>query len=465
MGWLDRLLRPFRSAPAEAPAEPVPEPAPAAEPSAARWAARVRPEVHRAPAEGSAPPPAEARAPKPPRDRKRKKARKHAPPKAEAPAAEVMTVEEAERRFRAELDAAAGSRVEPAVPASAAGSPADPADPAPPVTPLPPRPPRERRRAPADRFERLLSRADALLAVPTATFEHLRAARAELRSGWDALGDPADADAPRLAGALEQRLSAFEARLRSAVEARQAAWAANLAERRAIVQEAAALADAGDLSGAGPAMGRLRARLRSAGPVDPADAARLDADLAAAEGRLAARRSGERAGREAERTAALGQLDRLVAQAEAAGKARDPEAGAERVKALQVEWKAVRVPGPRPEVDERWARFRAACDAVFARRAEARAAERGTAAARLEQIVAQVEALAAAEEVVADPDEVIRRAVADWKRAGRAERAVQDALWERLQQGFRALREPVAGLSPGGDDALRFRPFGGLGGS
>jgi exonuclease SbcC len=462
MGFFERLLRPFRRAPAP---EPDPEPSPEQEfgvdfaepaPTAAERARSVTTADRRQAATPAAPA-RPARPPRPARPSKARKARKAAAPAPAGPArpagVEVLPVEEAERRYRALLDAE-GTRPPSPPPPREAEAPQ-----APPPTSAP-RPARERRRAPAALFERLLARADALLAVAAAEPAHLAAARRELAADWEWTGPPEDADAARLLEARDRRLSAFDERLRAAREERRAKEARHVAEREHLVAEARALAEAGDLRGAGPAMGQLRARLRAAGPVAPDAAARLDAAFAEAERGLAARRSAERAGRESERAERLEALDRLVAQAEALLRARDPEAAAERAKALQGEWKQVRVPGPRAGVDERWARFRAACDAVFSRRSEAREAGARAAVERLEQIVAEAEAAAAADDVPADVDERIRRWMADWKRAGRAPREAQDAQWERLQRAFDALRSPGVALPP--EEPLEFRPFASL---
>jgi hypothetical protein len=454
MGWLDRLLRPFRREAPEATPEPpptraheppaapagAPAPAPAAAPKAARPAAP--------------PPPPKVR---PPRSSKARKARKAPPPPPGRRAdVEVLTVEEAERRYRATLDAETRRAPEPPPPAPVAVASAPP--PPPPIA----RPrPKERRSAPAAHYERLLSRVDALLAVPAAEAAHLATARRGLLADWERLGPPAADDRARLDAARDARLAALDERARAAGESLRAAYAANLALRLAVVDEARALAERDDLRDAGPAMGRLRAKLRAVGPVAAEDLARVDTAFAEAEARLAARRSAQRQERDEARARQLAALDRLVGQAESLVRASDPEAAAERAKALQLEWKGVRVPGPRAEGDERWTRFRSACDAVFARRAAARAEGAKAAIERLERIVTQVEAVAAGDGAV-DPDEVVRRALADWKRAGRAPREAQDALWERLQRSFDALRSPAVALPAGEAAELQFRPFANL---
>ncbi len=449
MGLLDRLLAPFRRAPPPDPeVDPEPTPAPPVE-------ARP-PEAQRPPKPPK--PPKPAKTPKAPKAKRAgKKERSDPPPPAPArdPGVEVLSVDEAERRYRALLDAEV-NRPRPA--------PVEAREPAVEEVVPPPRTERERPRAPrrttpAVQFERLLSRADALLAVPAADPGHLASARRELLRDWARLGPPAEEDADRLAAARASRLAAFDERASAALAAREVVEKENLAQKLAIVEEARALSESGDLAGAGPAMGRLRTRLRAVGPVPRDDLARVDAAFSEAEARLRARQAERREGREAARKEQLDKLDKLVLQAESLGRSRDPEAAAERVKELQVAWKEVRVPGPRAEVDQAWSRFRAACDLVFARRTEARAEGARVAVERLEKVVLQAEALAASEPE-GDVDEAIRKLMGDWKRAGRAPREAQDVLWERLRRAFDALRAPTAPLAGTADDpGLQFRPF------
>ena len=452
MGLLDRLLRPFRRTPAPEP-EPEPEPVPAPTPVAAKPPRPVK-------APRPAPPP---KAPKVKKERPQgsRKARKHQAPPARQPDAEVLPVAEAERRYRALLDAQATRptpEAPPPVPVAEEQAPPPPTEP----RRTEPRPPRARRRAAAPEYERLVSRAEALLAVPTAEGAHLVAARRELVDSWARLGPPEDDDASRLLTARDTTLAALDERVAAAVAARRARWEENLAQRLAIVEEAKALAGADDLKGAGPAMGALRARLRAAGEVSKEQGAAVDAAFAEAEAQLKARQAALRDGRDAARAEQLEQLARLVTQAEALAKSRDPEVAAERVKALQTAWKEVRVPGPRGEADALWTRFRAACDAVFTRRTEARAANAKVATERLERIVLQAEALVASE-AEGDPDTAIRALMTEWKRVGRAPREVQEALWERLRKAFDALRSPGPALpDDGAAPALQFRPFADL---
>ena len=494
MGWVDWLLRPFRGQPEaaegreEAPtsADPAPD-----DPhdKVAQAARNVQdppiPDATAGAAEatGAA---ANAAAPPPKKQRKRnRKRRKRAAPadNAPEPRSEVLSVAEAERRYGAMVEERAlPSGEDPEAPAPVSGALAPPAGPDPepseppplPTAPTAPTAQREvdpavaarkaeaaenRRRAQVPQYEALLSRTSALLAVEATELRHLTSARRELVRGWARLGRPPADRIEALTAAYDAAVAALEERIEAGAAAAKAREQENNAKRWAVVVEARALAEREDLKGAGPEMGALRARLRAVGRARPDDEAVVA--FAAAEATLKQRQEDARATRDAHRREQLERLDQLVRQAEALAKAADPEAAAERAKALQATWKTIRVPGPRTEANAAWARFRAACDAVFEARSAARVEASRAVLDRLEAIVAGVEHLAE-EGTDGDPDDDIAKAMAAWKRAGRAPRAPQQVLWERMQRAFDRLRAPPADLSEQDQGALQFRPFEGL---
>jgi hypothetical protein len=317
-----------------------------------------------------------------------------------------------------------------------------------------------RRKARLPQFQALLAHAEALLAVPEAEARHLAAGRRELATGWRELGAPPEPEAEALVAARDAKLAAFDARIQAAAAAVEAEHQAMLARRAAIVVEAKALAERADLKGAGPEMGALRTRLRAAGKVPPDDPTAVG--FAEAEARLRERQEQQRADRDASRKEQLERLEQLVRRAEALRGSADAEQAAERVKSLQAMWKTIKVPGPRTEVDALWTRFRAACDGVFGARTEARAKASATALERLEAIVSRVEAQVETG-VDGDPEDEIGKAMAAWKKVGRAPRDAQQLLWERLQRAFDQLRSPAAlELGEQDDAALQFRPFAAL---
>lgn len=454
MGWLDRIKALFGRSSSfdvdlDEPEEAAPPPAPVAR---TETAAPVVPK----PAKAAKPPKV-----KPPKERKPKREKRKAhkglvvPEAPATPKSEVLSVEEAERRYGKQVREV---RAEPVV---AAPAPVE-AEPEPPPIPVATeRPPARRKAAPASRYEGLLSRADALLAVPGARARDLASARRELVDGWRRLGEPDPEDAERLVAARDACLATFDQRLEAAAGEIAKEQAANLEAKRAVVAEAVALAEREDLRGAGPAMGELRRKLRAIAKGDEAGETEVRQGFAAAEARLAARQQEQRSTRDAAREQGLSRLTQLVEQAEALARSADPEVAAERVKSLQTTWKTVRFPGPRGETDELWKRFRAACDAVFEARTRARTEASAATLEKLEAVVVRAEQLAAEGDVL-DPDREIDALVTAWKKAGRAPRDAQQALWERLAAAMEAMRSPSVDLSGQDDRSLSFRPFEGL---
>ncbi len=135
----------------------------------------------------------------------------------------------------------------------------------------------------------------------------------------------------------------------------------------------------------------------------------------------------------AERTALVEEIEHLAAQDPARVQWKQTTA---RVEELFAEWQRQQQEGPRlprSESNELWKRFRAARSTLDAHRraffAELDSVHR-EARSRKEELVAQAEALAGrgAEGIPA-----YRSLLEDWKRAGRAGKKVDDALWARFK--------------------------------
>ena len=471
MGWVDWLMRPFRGRPVDADVDGDGTSDSSSGASGASGASVPR--AAKTPKTPKTPKPAKAQksAKPPPTDasgeKRKKKGRKYGRPEVEPTVTAPRPDDDAARRAEAErFEARRRAEAEARAAAAAVAPTPEPRPEAPPPRAEDPaaqarraEAAENRRRANVPRFQGLLAHADALLAVPDAALAHLRAGRRELVDGWGRLGAPPVEDREAMAAARDERVAAFDARIRAAAEAAEAARQAVDAERMAVVDEARALAEREELKGAGPLMGELRTKLRAFGKI-PADHPAAIA-FAAAEARLKERQEQIRTARDTAREEALERLRQLVQRAEALAQTGDAESAAERVKGLQATWKGIRVPGPRTEVDELWARFRGACDAVFTKRTEARIESGKATLERLEAIVVKVEALVE-EGLDGDPDDEIDKVLTAWKRAGRAPREAQQPLWERLQRAFDQLRSPVVDLGPQDEGELQFRPFAGL---
>lgn len=154
---------------------------------------------------------------------------------------------------------------------------------------------------------------------------------------------------------------------------------------------------------------------------------RFDAMLASVDQRLADAHSAE-----------VQRREQLIAAAGALREAPDLRAAMTEAKALQERWRAdapsLRL--PRGEEQKLWRRFRAACDAVFARRDAQRAEQAAQREQHAQARVTLVDALAKALEAV-DANQ-IKRALAqfraDWEAAKAVAAAPNDALEARSRQ-------------------------------
>ncbi|MFC6421576.1 DUF349 domain-containing protein [Ornithinimicrobium tianjinense] len=172
------------------------------------------------------------------------------------------------------------------------------------------------------------------------------------------------------------------------------------------------------------------------------DIAALEATVASLEEAIASRSAVEAEQRAAAKAEAATQREALVAEAETIA-ATDPSAmqwkqASARVRELLEEWKSHQRSGPRLDKDveaQLWKRFshaRTTFDkarkAWFARLDE----EHGQARSVKEKLVNEAEALAGSTDWGATAG-AFKRLMQDWKRAGRASRADDDALWQRFK--------------------------------
>jgi hypothetical protein len=159
--------------------------------------------------------------------------------------------------------------------------------------------------------------------------------------------------------------------------------------------------------------------------------ARLDAVLAAAD-----TRAGEaQAAREQARADAIAAKEALVAEArDIAENATSWKVSGDRLRAIVEEWKQIKGIDRRTD-DALWKQFAAARDAFGKRRGQHFAqldAERGTAKAAKEQLVARAEELSGSSEW-RETAAAMRDLMAQWKAAPRAGRDAEDALWARFR--------------------------------
>lgn len=509
-------------------------PAPAPAPKPAKAAPAPKP----APVRAEAPKAEAPKAPKPSKKAKEKAAKTRAPapektsstqkvkkadkfgparksgrlaPAAPAVQSEVLSKEEAERRYGALFAAPKPPPVAPppvaAAPPPPVEEPADaelPEGPPPPVSfddldddepsdlhPAPVAPPprrgrdgdvdrdEERRARAMDRrreeeeyrawavslqFEALIARADALAQDEAMDPRRLARELRELRESWRALGRLPEAHAERLRSEIKAKVAPLQERTRAAFEAIDQEQAENLAKKIGMLEALEAAVEGPDLKAAGDRMRQVQDAWRTIGHVPRAQAAELSGRLRAARDRLNRRRDEARAASDAAAAGRLEQLRRLVSQAEALTVARDPSGAAERMKGLQTAWKSVGPTGPREEVDALWQRLRAAADAIFERRNTSEAAARAANEQKKQDLINR--ALRMAEDgEVSDPDAVVRGLQNEWRKIGPVSREANEVLWQSFREACNRLRSPPpvdpAALGDGAD-RLSFQPFAAL---
>ena len=165
---------------------------------------------------------------------------------------------------------------------------------------------------------------------------------------------------------------------------------------------------------------------------------------------------------EAERARNLRLRESLIAQVEALVAQPDLEQAMEQTKRLQREWHTS-VPGRQREENRLWTRFRAACDAVFARRKEHQEAQQAELAAHLatrEAICAEALSLAQSDAKPQDLASGLRDLEARWREAETfaVPRQAAAGLAQRWREAREALvrtrQERLAAIEQGQRDLL-----------
>ena len=185
---------------------------------------------------------------------------------------------------------------------------------------------------------------------------------------------------------------------------------------------------------------QIRATLAEAQAVG--DHATLEARLEAVRAVIAEQRERRRAERAEKLAAAQAEKERLVSEAERLGASNDWRAGADRLRVLLEEWKAL------PRLDKAtddllWRRFSTA-RTTYTRRRKAHFAElnqqRESARVVKERLVAEAEALSGSTQW-GPTSGAYRELMRRWKEAGPAPKDVDDQLWTR----FRAAQDTFFG--------------------
>ena len=415
----------------------------------------------------------EAKPPARPRKHGKKKQKQVPAPAPRPLTSEVLSAEEAERRYGAMF--AKPAEVDSAPPPEPEPEPEPDPIPVPLVLPtqeakrerLPRRPSVDEERdatrawAIVPHLEELLVRAEKAT-LDAANGPDLRAARRRFESEWESLGRPPRDRREDLENRKAARLDAIAARLRTFAQEEEKELDALAAARKALLARADAIVALEDLKAAREQLKALDVEWRASPKLDAKRFKPLKDAWDAQWQKLNLRSDARRAEGEQVRAGRLEQQRRLVEHAETLAKATDLHAAAERMKGLQVQWKAIGFAGRTEETEALWARFRGAADGIFQRRNEADDAEERANVEKKEALIQK--ALALAEEGVADPDHALDDLHRAWKKIGRVPRKQSDELWSRFKDACDAVRAPpsIAKEALGDAGGLRYNPFSGL---
>ena len=187
----------------------------------------------------------------------------------------------------------------------------------------------------------------------------------------------------------------------------------------------------GELRSVRHAADRLRQALPTAHAVGDLDA--LGARLAAILDRLSQRHTASEAAKAAEAAKAVAAKQDAVAEAERLAETTDWKAAGDRFREIVEWWRTVRI--DRKTDSELWRRLMAARDEFTRRRGAHFAAlddQRKAAQAKKEALVAEAEKLSSSTEWATTASR-LKAMMSEWKAAGRAHKAADDALWTRFR--------------------------------
>jgi hypothetical protein len=282
-----------------------------------------------------------------------------------------------------------------------------------------------------------------LATVPDATLKTLDRSLRDGRTALDILETmPGGAERDALKARLEAAHAAIVPRAQELREADDWQRWANASMQEQLIAKMEALGAVEDLAAAARQMRELQAEWKkvSSGPREQGQA--LWRRFKAAQDAVRAKTDTWFSEQAQVRGGHLQQKLALCEQAEGLADSTDWIQTAEKIKALQAEWKTIG-PGPRKEEQAAWERFRTACDRFFTRRHEDLASRKHQWAenlAKKDALCAQAEALASSTDWEHAASE-LRRLQADWKATGPVRKNKSEAIWQRFRAACDAFFE------------------------
>jgi hypothetical protein len=290
-------------------------------------------------------------------------------------------------------------------------------------------------------FEKLCARAEALLEGELTDGKQGAKQLKELQAEWKALGAPPKEKSEALWNRFKQSCDQLHERNRKQLSLLDEERGKNLQKKEELCQRVEAVADSDEWKETAETIKLLQEEWKAVGPVSKEVGDAVWQRFRGACDRFFERRKAHFAGADEARAKNLELYLRLCEQAEALRDSTAWREGADRLKALQAEWKTIG-PAPKDRSDEIWQRFRGACDRFFERRkahfAEADE-EREANLKKKEELCVKVEWLADAGSTD-DPDAKMRELMAEWKTIGPAPKDRSDQVWARFRTACDRLR-------------------------
>lgn len=260
--------------------------------------------------------------------------------------------------------------------------------------------------------QELCEKAEALAAVES--LPDLARQLKELRQDWkQASAGPRGAEGDALWQRFKAAADAAQVRVDGHFAQRAVEDAAVLQEKAQLAEQAEALSESTDWLKTADALKALQQRWNTLGHAPRGEEGKaLNARFRAACDRFFTRRKEDLAQRKDVWSANQAVKEQLIVQAEEVAHTTDWQAGVERIKALQAEWKASG-PVKRQKSEQLWQKFRAACDTFFERYKNRHQLEFDSRRVTREQALTDFEALAAAE--AEDGGAVLSQAEQAWQ--------------------------------------------------
>jgi hypothetical protein len=291
------------------------------------------------------------------------------------------------------------------------------------------------------RLQFLCGRAEELAAAAAPS---LKDCERVLRDARAALEEPAVPGGRRegLLGRLKSARAKLYARVLELREAEDWKRWANVGVQEELCKQAEALLEEKDLPKAARALRELDARWKQASQAPKAQGEPLWQRFSAARNQVRARCAAHFNEARAARAENVKRKEALVTEAESLAESTEWGRTAERMRALQAEWRTVG-PVSRARSDALWGRFRKATGRFFERQKEDRVRRRGERAKSLERreaLCAEAEALAGS----ADWDRAaaeMKRLQAEWRATGPVAKDKAEAVSARFQKAADAFFE------------------------